>query len=155
MPVPYRRRVLRSLPLGGPHAVLAEPLSRARARASRLACVFVGIVGADALGQTAIFPGRHYPYFNGATALDVGDVTGDGLPDAIGNANYGYGFVLLQGDGAGYFLPSQALATTAPLGKILLVDLNGDGLLDAVGSTTFNDSIVVLLNQGAARSEPQ
>jgi hypothetical protein len=86
--------------------------------------------------------------------LAVGDVDGDGNPDAVSavaRADYGMRAVVFKGRGDGTFAdPADAPSATAPIIAIQqseLVDVDGDGKLDLVASSP-DDGLAVLRGHG-------
>ena len=83
---------------------------------------------------------------NGAAAIAVADVTGDGWPDILGAFSPRWG--LLIGNGSGGFLPCQLFgATEGPMG-IDAADLDGDGDIDPVVMGRDSLEVAVYRNPG-------
>jgi len=68
--------------------------------------------------------------------LALGDLNGDGWPDAVAAEFLGSAWVLL-GDGAGGFRAASALPVGASPDEVALGDLDGDGKVDLVVSLTI------------------
>ncbi len=92
--------------------------------------------------------------------IAVGDVNGDGKPDAIVSADFcncnAYTAGLMLGNGDGTFQPATVIYTANGIGSVwlALADVNGDGKLDLIsvnncyGNNCSNFSVSVLLGNG-------
>ena len=78
-----------------------------------------------------------------AAAFDVGDVTGDGIPDLVGGTT---DLQVLAGDGHGGFAAPVANTTggTTVLAAVLIGDLNRDGVPELIGVTATGAVRVVI-----------
>lgn len=113
-----------------------------------LAAGSMGHLTHAALNSTeARFPVGNSPFFVG-----VGDLNGDGFPDAVAtNFNSGTASVL-YGDGSGLLGPQTAYATDAGPFGVAAGYVNADGMVDLVVGNFSSATITVLLNNGAGFS---
>ena len=86
-------------------------------------------------------------------SLALGDVDGDGIPDAVGTRD-GDTLVYYSGRGDGTFNPSVDIATVGNVGfrSVHLADLNGDGKLDVIAVGGF--AIWAALGHGDGTFDP-
>lgn len=82
----------------------------------------------------------------GASAVAVGDVNGDGRPDLVVGAQQG--LFLLLGTGAGRFEPARQLLTGFSGDSVLLADFDRDGKLDLVAYAGAQKTVYVLKGAG-------
>jgi VCBS repeat protein/FG-GAP repeat protein len=80
------------------------------------------------------------------TAIAVGDLNGDGIPDLAITTNP---VEVLLGNGDATFQQPVAYPVGLRPDGVAIADLNGDGLLDIVVANNFGENFSVLLNQGA------
>jgi hypothetical protein len=93
-----------------------------------------------------------------AVTLAIGDVNGDGYPDAVmagdGTGTPGTALIVLTNKGDGTFanpvLPTVGSRPTGPA----LGDVNGDGKLDIILANAGDHSISVLINAGSGTFRP-
>jgi len=114
----------------------------------------IGVVGittdaAQAGPPVEFGPPSFYPAGDGASAIDSGDLNGDGFPDIVVSNNLGGTISVLLNDGAGGFLPQTQFAVGPRPEVVKLGDLDGDGDLDVAIVNTFVGTLSVLLNDGA------
>jgi RHS repeat-associated protein len=91
-----------------------------------------------------------YAGYGEANSIAVGDLNGDGIPDAVlgdGGSDGLPDYTVFLGKGDGTFTPGTTHALTVSGEDVQLGDLNGDGKLDMVLSTLQNE-IGVLLGNG-------
>jgi hypothetical protein len=69
-------------------------------------------------------------FMGGPSALEVGDVTGDGWVDVVSVQGSSSGWVFLEGDGAGGFLPGLAIPSGEYPKDVRIADADGNGALD-------------------------
>jgi hypothetical protein len=86
------------------------------------------------------------PYY--ATALAVGDVNGDGIPDLVTtNFKYPTGLVtVLLGKGDGTFPHQQTFAVGKEADAVAVADLDGDGKPELIVADQFLGEVLVLQN---------
>jgi len=89
------------------------------------------------------------------SAVDWGDVNGDGLPDLLtsgriphasdGSKSPDHGYALFLNEGNGYAgTPAWMSPRASSVGPVLLADFNGDGALDV--AVTLGNSVQVFIN---------
>jgi hypothetical protein len=110
-------------------------LSKSRAVRAALAAGLVGSIGALLAGCNLGVPAVEYTNVPGQDVA-VGDVNGDGHPDAVtvGDPD----LAVLLGDGTGALAPrvvDDGVRETCPK-AVALADVNGDGRIDVVRNTT-------------------
>jgi hypothetical protein len=82
------------------------------------------------------------------TAVAIGDVNGDGIPDIVSGTEKGTLSIAL-GYGDGTFRPPALISTPASsISAVKLGDFNGDQKLDIVAADPGGNQVWVLLNQG-------
>src|SRR5277367_6701136 len=69
------------------------------------------------------------------SAIAVGDLNGDGIPDVVVANQYDNSISILFGNGDGTFQPQLTLATDPNPDAVAIADLNGDGNQDVVVAT--------------------
>jgi len=86
----------------------------------------------------------------GPTALDAGDLNGDGVIDLAVVLADRNAVAVMRGDGAGGFgVPTEIRVGTKP-SSVTIGDVNGDGANDSVVVNTESNSVSILLNDGHA-----
>jgi len=138
-------------------ARLQTPPPRSGTAASLLATlVLAGVLGLVSAppALAAFAPPTTYPAGNGARAVTVGDLDGDGWKDlAVANQDSNDVSILFN-DGHGRFQAAIATpAGTMPRG-IAAGDLDGDGDLDLLVAAYGADALSVLLNDGSGVFAP-
>ncbi len=97
-------------------------------------------VGNGQLGSPIISTAPTYPAL-AVTDISLGDINGDGVPDAVISAGSAFGNALLSflGQGDGTFVPGQVVASTIfdAYYTAALGDINGDGCKDIVTTDAF------------------
>jgi FG-GAP-like repeat len=97
-----------------------------------------------------------HPNIASMTGAAVGDLNGDGFPDALGGSQWGS--LLLLNDGIGGFVDasSQISQVNVQTSGPTLADVDGDGDLDAFGWANISSTIQsrLLINNGAAFFAP-
>jgi hypothetical protein len=95
--------------------------------------VLPGLVLSIAAQQPPVLPGSlHRVGIGYAAGVAVGDVNGDGLPDAVVGKSYAATIAVLLGEGHGQFGPPIELPSHDDPVRPLLADFDGDGALDIV-----------------------
>ena len=91
---------------------------------------------------------------NVVTGFAIGDLDGDGDPDAVFSSS-GLGGALLrfQNSGSGTFTFQQAVNIGSSSRNVLLVDIDADGDLDAL-ETALPDQVVICLNTNGVLQPP-
>jgi hypothetical protein len=117
-------------------------------RASGL-MIFAGIGGPLAFAAPKVVPIAY-----SVPSLAVGDVTGDGIIDAVIGIGVGqWRVVILSGDGLGGFVEAPGFPVSSPgnpvFGKVIAKDLNGDGHPDILLST--GSSLSVFVSDGTSQ----
>ncbi|MBK1703632.1 hypothetical protein CKO40_03480 [Halochromatium glycolicum] len=101
----------------------------------------ITVLAGDGSGQFDAADAIHYAAGSTPTAIAVGDIDGDGLPDiAVANGNFDGTVTLLRNLG-GTFTLVGALVVEALPRDIALVDLDLDGALDIVVANSFGTGI--------------
>jgi hypothetical protein len=96
-------------------------------------------------GDGSFQPAVTYTAGRGSSALAVGDLNNDGIPD-LAVANVANGVSILLGEGDGTFEAAVQYASEADAQGVAIADLNGDGVADiALGSY---GGVIVLLGNG-------
>ncbi len=94
-------------------------------------------------GGSAFQPGDIFNPGDGAVAVGLGDMNGDGCLDAVETGGYGW-LTIAKGNCNGTFTQN---GFTAELGDVdyavTVADVNGDGKLDVVASSAFSEDEVV------------
>ena len=101
-------------------------------------------------GSGTFAPAANYPVEIGAVsaALDVGDVTGDGLPDLV-VSDRGFGIAVLNGFANGTFGAKVRTAMSIGVTSVHLGDLDGDGRTDIAASDAASFAILRRTPAGA------
>lgn len=103
------------------------------------------VAGAGAIaylnqGGTAFTQGSVFNPHDRALAVALGDMDGDGCPDAIETGTAGF-VTIAKGNCDGTFTQGSPTAETGDLDfAVAVADVNGDGKLDVVGSSAFTDA---------------
>jgi hypothetical protein len=97
---------------------------------------------------------RCLPSIPGASAVAVGDFTGDGIPDLAVTGYEGNAVSILPGHGDGTFGAPLNFAVGARPMAVAAGDFNGDGKLDLAVANQFGDSVSVLLGNGDGTFRP-
>ncbi len=128
------------------------------------------VVTNDASGDVSVLLGRGdgtfapQERFDATTApvsLDVGDLSGDGIPDlsVIGTSLNGiFTVAILLGRGDGTFAPERTVSvptgTGVNIGSVHIADINGDGRADLVVGGSSEPRLSILLGNGDGTFAP-
>lgn len=109
--------------------------------AAQDALLFFGSTGVGALANPIAVPAGDRPF-----DVAIGDVNGDGLPDAV--LAVSVGVRVLLGAGVGGLLPQTPTLVTGGLFKLGLGDFDSDGFDDVCATRRSAASVAVMRSQG-------
>src|SRR5579871_355130 len=89
-----------------------------------------------------------YQLGSSPSAVAVGDLTGDGIPDLVVPNESDSTVSVLLGNGDGSFQPARTLAVGYEPKSVAVGDLNGDGRLDLAVADYGDSDVSVLLGNG-------
>ena len=121
-------------------------ISAAAALTSGLAFMSLFTLGAVAQTVPGFLSPTAYKAGTTVTAVAVGDLNGDAIPDLVTSNNGSHNISILLGKADGTFKPAANVALSGSPLAITLGDFNGDGKLDV--AVTNNGSISILLGHG-------
>ncbi len=113
----------------------------------------VGVVLGDGLGDFGpVIVSPAAPVLR----LAVGDVDGDGVPDAVCSVDDAPQVAVLRGVGDGTFalLATLGLAQATEARRLILADVDGNGALDVIAHQLDTNRLNILLNAGGAFPDP-
>jgi hypothetical protein len=126
----------------------------------RSLCLFVSLVAllgrSTPVATQPLFPGQLTLTGNSPNAVALGDLNGDGKPDAVTANLFGSNVSILLGNGDGTFTSAGTVATGTSPRNVQLADVNADNKLDIVTANSGNaDSVSVLLGNGNGTFQPK
>ena len=104
----------------------------------------VALAAPRAVCQVDVFPGRTYPVGVGTFVVELGDVNGDGVPDAAIGKIPGGPITVFVNSGSGHFTASGTIALTGSSADLLVLDMTQDGLADIVSTPLLGSDLHVV-----------